>query len=184
MARAAAGAATGMRPTATLKGRVRRPVPTKMIFRCDVAALRRGHVQGDEVCDIAGVGPVPVSVIRDLLDHGDPFLAAVLTDGVDVISVAHLGRKPTAHQLTALEWRQPECTRLGCNVTGRLENDHRDDWAHTQRTPTRGIDPLCEHDHDLKTLHGWALVAGTGKRPMVPPDHPDHPNNKPPPLSG
>src|SRR5437763_4776840 len=106
MARAAAGAATGLRPTATLKGRVRRPVPTKIIFRCDVAALRRGHVQGDEVCDIAGVGPVPVSVIRDVLETGDPFVAAVLTDGVDVISVAHLGRKPTAHQLTALEWRQ------------------------------------------------------------------------------
>jgi hypothetical protein len=29
----------------------------------------------------------------------------------------------------------------------------------------------------LKTHHGWALVPGTGKRDMVPPDHPSHPHH-------
>jgi len=29
--------------------------------------------------------------------------------------------------------------------------------------------------HDKKTYDGWALVAGSGKRPMVPPDDPRHP---------
>lgn len=28
---------------------------------------------------------------------------------------------------------------------------------------------------------GWALVEGTGKRPLVPPDDPRHPHNRPPP---
>ena len=103
---------------------------------------------------------------------------AVLTDGIDVISVAHLGRSPNAYQLTALEWLQPACTVWGCNCTARLENDHRDDWADTHCTPTDGLDPYCDHHHDLKTYHHWTLVEGKGKRAMVPPDHPDHPKNK------
>src|SRR3954447_3685039 len=111
MARAAAGGGT---PPVKLEGkRVRRPVPARVIFRCDVAAAKRGWVEPGEVCDLIGHGPVPVSAIRDLVEHQDPFIAAVVTRGVDVISVAHLGRTPTAHQRTALLWQQPECTRLG-----------------------------------------------------------------------
>src|SRR4051794_17510582 len=151
MARAAAGGAT---PPVKVEGkRIRRPVPAKVIFRCDLDAYRRGHVNDGEVCDLVGHGPVPVAAVRDMVEGEDPFIAAVMTKGVDVISVAHLGRYPTEHQLTALQWRQPECTRLGCHCTVRLENDHRADWTKTHRTPTDGLDPLCHHDHALKTRH-------------------------------
>ena len=71
------------------------------------------------------------------------------------------------------------CTREDCTRTQRLENDHREDWAKTKHTRLDESDPLCGHDHDLKTHHGWALIEGTGKRPMVPPDDPRHPKNKP-----
>ena len=159
-----------------------RPVGAhKVIFRVDWPAWVRGHTIGGEICEASGIGPIPVSVARRMLAEGDPFIAAVITSGVDVVSVAHLGRRPTARQLTALQWAQTACSREGCNRSQRLEWDHREDWASTKRTPTRGLDGLCHRDHDLKTRHGWALVAGTGKRPMVPPDHPDHPRNKPPP---
>ena len=43
------------------------------------------------------------------------------------------------------------------------------------------IEPMCHDDHDLHTRHGWALVDGTGTRPMVPPDDPRHPKNTRPP---
>ena len=39
------------------------------------------------------------------------------------------------------------------------------------------LDRLCEGHHDKKTYDGWALVAGTGKRAMVPPDDPRHPRH-------
>ena len=84
-------------------------------------------------------------------------------------------------QRVALWWRSPECTREGCTRTQRLENDHREGWAETKRTRVDELDPLCEHEHDLKTYHGWALVKGQGKRPMVPPDHPRHPKYRAPP---
>lgn len=39
------------------------------------------------------------------------------------------------------------------------------------------LDRLCSHHPDLKSLDGWALVDGTGTRPLVPPDDPRHPRH-------
>jgi hypothetical protein len=80
----------------------------------------------------------------------------------------------------ALLWQQPECTAEGCSRT-RTETDHRIEYRVTKHTRLDELDPACDHHHDLKTYEGWAFVEGTGKRPMVPPDDPRHPNNSPPP---
>jgi hypothetical protein len=45
------------------------------------------------LCEITGVGPVPVEVARRLL--GESILKLVITNGVDVANVTHLGRGPT-----------------------------------------------------------------------------------------
>ena len=152
-------------------GGVRAP---KVIVRIDWDALVRGYPIEDEISEIAGVGAVPVSLIRTLVGSGDAFLAAVVTRGVDVATVAHLGRRPTAFQRSALEWLGLVCTREGCGSTD-VQIDHRDDWAATKITALWLLDPLCRHDHKLKTYEGWALVPGVGKRPFVPPDDPRHP---------
>jgi hypothetical protein len=150
----------------------------KVIVRVDLPALLRNRVQAGEVCEIAGQGPVAPSVVRTWLDEG-AFLAAVVTNGVDVATVAHLGRKFTATQRTALQWIAPTCSRIGCNRSIHLEYDHRTDWADTLRSLASDADRLCRRDHDLKTHHRWALVPGTGKRAFVPPDDPRHPDNQP-----
>jgi hypothetical protein len=90
--------------------------------------------------------------------------------------VAHLGRPPTALQRSGLEWLYPTCAVEGCNAHVR-EWDHRIDWSKSHITVFDWLDGLCGHDHDKKTLEGWGLVEGVGKRPMVPPDDPRHPNN-------
>jgi hypothetical protein len=59
----------------------------------------------------------------------------------------------------------------------RLEKEHVADWALTHKTEVDQSALLCHDDHKLKTEQGWMLVEGTGKRPMVPPHHPDHPLN-------
>src|SRR5207302_1970499 len=59
MARAATGA-PGARP------------PVKVIVRIDHTALVRGHTVAGETCEMAGVGPVPVAVVEELM--GDAFL--------------------------------------------------------------------------------------------------------------
>jgi hypothetical protein len=156
----------------------KRPSPRHLaLLRIDYDALARGAVEGGERCEIAGLGPIPVGVARELL--GDAVLKLVITKGVDVMNVTHLGRSPTVAQQVALWWSARECQRDTCTRTERLENDHRIEWQKCHETRLDNIDPLCSSDHWLKTHEGWALVGGTGKRSMVPPDDPRHPKNKP-----
>lgn len=156
--------------------RPRRSNPRHLaLLRVDLEALRRGAVEGDELCEIAGIGPVPVRVARELL--GDAVLKLVITRGVDVLNVTHLGRGPTAAQRVALAWTSPGCSVEGCWRT-RVEIDHREDWARTRHTRLDELDHLCAFHHDLKTRLGWALVSGTGKRAFVPPDDPRHPRRR------
>jgi hypothetical protein len=147
------------------------------LVRVDHAALVRGRVESDEVCEIAGLGPIPVERARELL--GDAVVKLVLTKGVDVMNVTHLGRGPTVAQKIAMWWQTPQCTDINCTRVQRIQFDHREEWTKTHHTRLDEGDGLCGHHHDLKTYFGWALVDGTGKRPMVPPDDPRHPKNKP-----
>ena len=100
----------------------------------------------------------------------------MITKGIDVQNVTYLGRGVNAAQQVALWWSQPLCTNIACHST-HLQNDHRNPHAKVKCTRLGNMDPLCGHDHDLKTYHGWALVPGTGRRAFVPPDDPRHPNN-------
>jgi hypothetical protein len=145
------------------------------LLRIDFTALQRGYTQGEEICEIAGIGPIPVTRARELLS--DSAIKLIATKGQQVANVTHFGRKPTTAQRAALLWSQPTCTVAGCDHS-IVEIDHRDDWRKTYRTRLEGLDPLCPHHHRLKTHHGWALVEGTGKRAMVPPDDPRHPDNQ------
>ena len=185
LVRRAAGGTIAETPPSNESGAKATPAQPKSstgnvgIIKIDHSALRRGSVEGDEVCEIVGLGPIPVSVARELL--GDAVLKLVITKGVDVINVTHLGRSATVAQQVALWWKSAACTVLGCRRTQRLQNDHRLEWVKTKRTRVDELDPLCKHHHDLKTRNNWALVEGEGPRPMVPPDDPRHPNYKPPP---
>jgi hypothetical protein len=148
----------------------------KVLIRVDLEALLRGRPAGEEVCEIAGYGPVPVSVVEELLARGETFWAAVITRGQAICGVAHLGGRPTAFQRSALEWLYPSCAREGCSARV-VQWDHRVDWSKTHITVFDLLDGLCPHDHALKTREGWALVEGMGKRAFVPPDDPRHPKN-------
>jgi hypothetical protein len=128
--------------------------------RVDATALQRGHVEGNETCDIPGVGPVPVVTARALL--GDAVVKLLLTRGVDVVSVVHLGRTVTAHQRSALEQRDPTCVVDGCAVRQHLEIDHVDGWALTRATTLDRLARLCRWHHHLKTYGGYRLEGTPG----------------------
>lgn len=154
------------------KKRRRRYHGTKIIVRIDHAALMRGAAEGEEVCEIAGIGAIPVSTVRRMIEEGDPFLAGVVTKGIDVLSVVHLGRRATAAQLTALQWRDPECCVEDCTRSAYIQIDHREGWTFTHTTSLDDLDRLCKPHHDKKTYEGWTLAPGTGKRAFNPPERP------------
>jgi hypothetical protein len=141
-------------------------------------ALVRGAIEGEEVCEIVGLGPIPVRIARELL--GESILKLVITKGTDVVNVTHLGRGATAAQRVAVLWTKPKCANIECSSMF-VQLDHRVPWATTKHTRLDELDPLCLHDHALKTNHGWALEDGSGRRALVGPDDPRHPRNKPPP---
>jgi hypothetical protein len=132
----------------------------KVIARIDVEALNRGRVEGDEICEIAGVGPVAVSAVRRLLS--DAFLTLVFERGEDVVHVTHLGRQVTARQRTALEARGCRCER--CGSTHLLDIDHNQGWALTHDTRVEDLSWACWHCHDLKTRHDLIFAGDTGNR--------------------
>ena len=150
--------------------------PTEVVFRVDLDAFFRGYPAGDEVVEVAGFGPTSAQAVADVLEHGSPFLKAVMTRAKEVVGVAHLGRRPNAHQRTALDWLFPTCAAEGCGVrTSFCETDHREPWARAKVTVVDLLDRLCRAHHAMKTYEGWALVEGKGKRPFVAPSDPRHP---------
>ena len=135
----------------------------KVIARIDVEALNRGRVEGDEVCEIAGVGPVAVSAVRRLLS--DAFLTLVFEKGEDVVHVTHLGRQVTARQRTALEARGARCER--CGSRHLLDIDHNEGWTLTHDTRIEDLSWQCWHCHDLKTRHDLKFAGPPGNRWLV-----------------
>lgn len=151
--------------------KVRIPVGAKVTIHIlvDHAALVRGAVLGGETCEIAGVGPVNVEWVRSLL--GDAFLTAVIRNGNDIRTVAHLGRHVPSELLTALTVSGRECCVAGCGVSHYLELDHDQEVAKGGPTSWDNLGWLCYEHHKLKS-NGWQLGPRdpvTRKRRLVPP---------------
>ena len=155
MAEAAAGGAGAGRASA--KSNV------KIIIRVDAAALRRGEVESGEMCEIPGVGPVPVSTARDLL--GEAALAVVITDGVDIKHVTHLKRRTTAHQRTGLEFWGIRCDVKGCDSTDFVDVHHTFQWARSNRTRLDELRTPCKFHH-RKEHQGWKPTDDQLRRPL------------------
>ncbi len=137
----------------------RRGSNVKTVIRIDHTAFTRGHTEPGETCEIIGVGPIPVTVAKAL--SVDAFYAAVITRGVDIVNIAHLGRAVTAEQRTALQLRDPTCVIPGCTTSTGLEIDHTTSatgWADTRRTTLDQLARLCHHHHQQKTHHGYTLT--------------------------
>lgn len=62
--------------------------PLRVMVRVDLDTLLRGVPMEGELCEIAGVGVVPVSVVEDMLATESPFIAAILTRGESLVGAA------------------------------------------------------------------------------------------------
>jgi hypothetical protein len=138
--------------------------------RVDHAALVRGHRVNGEVCDIPGVGPIPVSAARRL--SSDAFLKVLVTDGCDIKAVAHAGRTIPARLRTALEARDPTCIVPGCDAREDLEIDHIVPLAEGGETKLEGLGRMCRWHHYLKTHCGYRLEGPPGERKWLGRDPP------------
>ena len=159
---------------------------TLVTLRVDLDALRRGSLGPGELCEIPGVGPIPIQRARALM--GDSICHLVITNGVDITTVCHLGRTIPAHLRTALTERDRTCVVPGCDVAQGLEIDH---WV----IPVEDGGPasmdnlvrICWNHHRLRHHKGFILSGAPGawrwNPPAVdrpPPEDPD--DTRPQPL--
>jgi len=126
-----------------------------MHIRVDIDALKRGHTEHGEVCEIAGVGPIPVATATEYL--GEAFLKLLVIDGVDIKTVAHMGRHIPAPLRTAVEERDRVCQVPTCDVTLGLEIDHIKPFAEGGAASLDNLVRLCKRHHLQKTHDGYRL---------------------------
>ena len=124
-------------------------------FSSLLEALRRGTALPGELCSIDGQGPVPVAVVKNLMN--DAFLAVVFVEAGDIKAISHLGRNINAQLRTALVFRDRGCVVPGCGVLYSLEIDHVISRAEGGLTNLPNLALLCHHHHHLKTYDGWVL---------------------------
>jgi hypothetical protein len=129
------------------------------VIRIDHDAFVRGHTQPGELCELAGVGPIPVHEASRLLD--DAFLKAVVVKGTEVTVVSHLGRVIPAHLRTAIEELYQECCIEGCHEQRHLEIDHNIPIEAGGRTELANLSRPCTFHHRSKHRHNLRL-AGDG----------------------
>jgi hypothetical protein len=147
---------------------------TTMHLRVDLAALRRGRVEKGEVCEIPGVGPVPLATAVNTL--GEAILRVVITDGVDVRTICHLGRAVPARIRSALEERDERCVVPGCDVTRGLEIDHyKIAFEHDGPTELWNLARVCRWHHYLKTYCRYELTGDPGSWEWRAPSSEDNP---------
>jgi hypothetical protein len=141
--------------------------PVEVHVTVDSAALARGHTDPGERCEIKGVGSVPVTTARALLD--DARVSVLVRDGDDITSVSSPKRTIPTKLRRALEARYPTCAVKACANDQFLEIDHIVPVEDHGPTELPNLWRICTHHHALKTHGGWKVVGNNGERNLVPP---------------
>ena len=147
--------------------------PVEVHLVTDSAPVVRGHTEPGERCEIVGIGPVPVTTARSLLD--DSRVTVMVRDGDDITTVSSPKRTIPVKLRRALEAKYPTCPVKGCANDEFLEIDHIEPLAKGGRTELANLWRPCSHHHALKTYAGWKVVRINGELDLVPPDDPDPP---------
>jgi Domain of unknown function (DUF222) len=147
--------------------------PTEVRVIVDAAALARGHTESGERCEIKGVGPVPVTTARALLD--DAAVSVLVRDGDDITAVSKPTRTIPAKLRRALEARYPTCGVKTCSNDRFLEIDHVVAVEDHGRTELANLWRICTHHHTLKTHASWRVTGTPGDWDLVPPEDPHPP---------
>ncbi|HYH51900.1 MAG TPA: DUF222 domain-containing protein, partial [Acidimicrobiia bacterium] len=143
--------------------------PENMIHvMVDFEALKRGHTEAGEQCEIPGFGPIPVTLARQMSE--DAILKVLLTDGVDVKAVAHWGRTIPAHLRSAVEVRDRKCIVPRCDRSIDCQIDHRNTYGRTRVTRLEDLALLCRWHHYQKTFLGYTYRGGPGSWEWIPPE--------------
>jgi Domain of unknown function (DUF222) len=127
----------------------------------DHSALVSGAKEADEVCEISGVGAVPVTTVRELLD--DALMRVLVIKGGDVAAYRGAGRYIPEMVDSALNFRYRVCAVPFCESTFKLERNHAEQYAKTKNTSYENLHRACAEHHKMITHKGFRLVSVAGQ---------------------
>jgi hypothetical protein len=153
------------------RGRGAGPAAPRTLIIVNAESLRRGTTQGDEICEIDGIGPVSVAAATELLSEGG--FQYLVKEGFDIKTVTKSTRVIKNCIEMALIVRDRACARPGCGKRIGLERDHwRVDYAEGGPTELDNLVRLCPSCHAMKTDGGWRLEGKPGEWKWVAPAKP------------
>jgi 5-methylcytosine-specific restriction endonuclease McrA len=147
--------------------------PVEVRLEVDYEAVLRGHVEGDEHCRLSGIGPIPVTIARSLLN--DARVTVLTREGTRITAISSPTRTIPAKLRRLLEARDPVCAVHGCHNARALQIDHIVPVEQHGPSTPENTWRICPHHHRLKTLYGWRVEGPPEMRRLVPPDDPDPP---------
>jgi hypothetical protein len=134
----------------------------RVLVHVDAEALRRGTTNTGEICEIEGIGPVPVEAVTELL--GEASMEFLVREGTDVRTVTKASRDLAQKTATALMARDRTCVVPGCGKRLGLEGDHcNTSYAKGGPTTIENLARLCGPHHAMKTYGGWKISGGPGQ---------------------
>jgi hypothetical protein len=158
---------------ATVTGNVpKKPLDARL--HADRDALDRGYVEPGEQCELEGIGPIPVTMARAMLDDARVTLVGHDDTG-DITYISSLERTIPIKLRRWVEEAFPCCGVEGCTDAWRSEIDHIRPVEDGGPTEKANLWRLCRHHHKLKTFYGYRVVG----RRLVAPDDPDPPGDAP-----
>ena len=153
------------------RGNGPRPAAPRTLIIVNAESLRRGTTEGDELCEIEGIGPVSVAAATELLSEGG--FQYLVKEGFDIKTVTKCTRVIANCIDMALVVRDRVCARPGCAKRFGLETDHRAvDFGHDGPSELDNLVRLCPEYHRLKTDGGWRLEGRPGAWEWVAPAKP------------
>jgi hypothetical protein len=124
--------------------------PKNVYVVVDFDAMVDRAEPGEDKAYIAGFGPVPISVVREVMD--DAFLVGVVMRGTEVAKIKRFGRRFGPEIRDALLVKQRfRCSTPGCTNWLRIELDHVQPYAKDGPTTYDNGDGKCDTCHDDKT---------------------------------
>ena len=113
----------------------------------------------DDPGNLAGLGPIPADMARELA--ADRKWRAWITDTINgqVTATSPTTYRPTAAVQRLVRAREPYCRYPGCRRTAtRTDLDHTLEFPEGLSTPAN-LGPLCRRHHILKTHHNYDLTG-------------------------